>query len=176
MNPPYSYDGPSVYGYETDGLRRVASISVHTSPLANLGGKDAGGMNVYVRELSCHVAALGLPVDIFTRRTSSETPEIQTICENVNLVTISAGPPEPVDKNALHALLPSIAEGDGPLRAKSGRSLRRRSCPLLALRTHRGAPAEVLEYAVFTDVPHHRPHEKSRLPRDRAGNTVAGEQ
>ena len=64
-----SYAGPSVFGYETDHLRRVASISVHTSPLATLGGKDAGGMNVYVRELSCHTAELGLPVDVFTRRT-----------------------------------------------------------------------------------------------------------
>jgi D-inositol-3-phosphate glycosyltransferase len=106
----YDYPGPSVFGYETDNLRRVASISVHTSPLASLGGKDAGGMNVYVRELSCHVAARGLPVDIFTRRTSPDTPEVQTICEGVNLVTISAGPPEPLDKNILPALLPEFAE------------------------------------------------------------------
>ncbi len=110
MNSLYPYSGPSVFGYETDGLRRVASISVHTSPLANLGGKDAGGMNVYVRELSCHVAELGLPVDVFTRRTSPDTPEIQTICDNVNLISIDAGPPEPVDKNALHTLLPAFAE------------------------------------------------------------------
>ena len=110
MNSQYPYLGPSVHGYETDGLRRVASISVHTSPLANLGGKDAGGMNVYVRELSCHVADLGLPVDIFTRRTSPDTPEIQTICPNVNVISIEAGPPAPVDKNALHTFLPVFAE------------------------------------------------------------------
>ncbi|MGD9713115.1 MAG: glycosyltransferase [Thermomicrobiales bacterium] len=110
MTSSYPYLGPSVFGYETDGLRRVASISVHTSPLANLGGKDAGGMNVYIRELSCHVAELGLPVDIFTRRTSSETPEIQSICENVNVISIAAGPPEPVDKNSLRNLLPEFAE------------------------------------------------------------------
>src|SRR5205814_2212376 len=59
---PHHYGGPSVYGYETDRpLRRAASICVHTSPLATLGGQDAGGMNVYVRELACHVARLGLP-------------------------------------------------------------------------------------------------------------------
>lgn len=110
MTEPYTYPGPSVFGYETDGLRRVALISVHTSPLANLGGKDAGGMNVYVRELACHVAAQGLPVDIFTRRTSPDTPEVQTICENVNLISITAGPSAPVDKNELHTFLPAFAE------------------------------------------------------------------
>ncbi len=105
-----SYAGPSVFGYETDHLRRVASISVHTSPLATLGGKDAGGMNVYVRELSCHTAELGLPVDVFTRRTDLTTPEIVEICPGVNLISISAGPPTPLDKNQLFELLPEFAE------------------------------------------------------------------
>ncbi len=105
-----SYAGPSVFGYETDNLRRVASVSVHTSPLATLGGKDAGGMNVYVRELSCHMSELGLPVDVFTRRTDPHTPEIMEICEGVNLISIDAGPPEPVDKNQLFDLLPEFAE------------------------------------------------------------------
>lgn len=105
-----SYTGPSVFGYETDHLRRVASISVHTSPLATLGGKDAGGMNVYVRELSCHMARLGLPVDVFTRRTDPSTPEVTEICDGVNLITITAGPPEPVDKNQLFEFLPEFAE------------------------------------------------------------------
>ncbi|HET9660529.1 MAG TPA: glycosyltransferase [Thermomicrobiales bacterium] len=105
-----SYAGPSVFGYETDHLRRVASISVHTSPLATLGGKDAGGMNVYVRELSCHTAHLDLPVDVFTRRTDPETPEVVEICEGVNLISICAGPPTPLDKNLLFDLLPEFAE------------------------------------------------------------------
>jgi D-inositol-3-phosphate glycosyltransferase len=105
-----SYAGPSVFGYETDHLRRVASISVHTSPLATLGGKDAGGMNVYVRELSCHTAQLGLPVDVFTRRTDPNTPEVIEVCEGVNLISISAGPPAPLDKNLLFDVLPEFAE------------------------------------------------------------------
>lgn len=105
-----SYAGPAVFGYETDHPRRVAAISVHTSPLATLGGKDAGGMNVYVRELSCHTAELGLPVDIFTRRTDPHSPEVVEICEGVNLIYVDAGPPEPVDKNQLFELLPEFAE------------------------------------------------------------------
>jgi len=105
------YGGPSVFGYETDApLSRVAGISVHTSPLATLGGKDAGGMNVYVRELACHLAALGLPVDLFTRRTSPDTPETVTICPNVNVIAITAGPPEPLPKTELFPLLPEFAE------------------------------------------------------------------
>ncbi len=110
LTTPEGYPGPSLFGYETDSLRRVASISVHTSPLATLGGKDAGGMNVYVRELSCHVAKQGLPVDVFTRRTSPHSPEVETICEGVNLVNITAGPAARVDKNSLYELLPEFAE------------------------------------------------------------------
>lgn len=91
--PVSNYEGPSVFGYETDVLNRVAAISVHSSPLANLGSTDAGGMNVYVRELSCHIAATGLPVDVFTRRTDPETPEIQTPCDGVRVISITACPP-----------------------------------------------------------------------------------
>jgi D-inositol-3-phosphate glycosyltransferase len=105
------YAGPSVFGFETDmPLRRAAQISVHTSPLATLGGKDAGGMNVYVRELSCNLAKLGLPVDVFTRRTDPTTPEVREICPGVNLVTITAGPAEPIGKNELFPFLPEFAE------------------------------------------------------------------
>lgn len=103
------YGGPAVFGYETDSLRRAAMISVHTSPLATLGGKDAGGMNVYVRELACHIARLGLPVDIYTRRTSPTTPEVQQICPGVNVITITAGPAAPVDKNQLLQYMPEFA-------------------------------------------------------------------
>lgn len=106
----FDYAGPSVFGYETDHLRRVASISVHTSPLATLGGKDAGGMNVYVRELSCHTARLGLPVDVFTRRKDADAPECIEICDGVNVVNINAGPLEPVDKSQLFQFLPEFAE------------------------------------------------------------------
>ncbi len=104
------YGGPAVFGYETDlPLRRAAQISVHTSPLATLGGKDAGGMNVYIRELACNVARLGVPVDVFTRRTSPDTPEVVSPCEGVNVVAITAGPPAPLDKNDLFRFLPEFA-------------------------------------------------------------------
>jgi D-inositol-3-phosphate glycosyltransferase len=109
VTTPHGYVGPSVFGYETDALRRAALVSVHTSPLATLGGKDTGGMNVYVRELSCNLAQLGLPIDIFTRRTSPKAPEVEPICDGVNLVKITAGPTEPINKNEIFEYLPEFA-------------------------------------------------------------------
>ena len=55
-------------------IGRVAMISVHTSPLARLGEKDAGGLNVYVRQLSRQLGRLGVAVDVFTRRTDPNMP------------------------------------------------------------------------------------------------------
>ena len=105
------YSGPAVFGYDTDTpLRRAAQISVHTSPLATLGGKDAGGMNVYIRELATHLAAQGLPVDIFTRRTYPDTPEVREIVPGVNVVAIAAGPAADISKNDLFPYLPEFAE------------------------------------------------------------------
>lgn len=105
-----NYAGPRVFGFETDmPLRRAAQISVHTSPLATLGGKDAGGMNVYIAELATNLARLDLPVDIFTRRTDPGTPEIQEMVPGVNVIAITAGPAAPLDKNDLFRHLPEFA-------------------------------------------------------------------
>ena len=74
------------------GLKRIAFISVHTSPLAPMGGKKTGGMNVYIRELSQELGKQGYQIDIFTRRTSHDEPEVDYgIGENVRLIYLSAG-------------------------------------------------------------------------------------
>ncbi len=109
MNP-YGYEGPSIFGYETDApLRRAAFICVHTSPLAALGQKDAGGMNVYVRDLACQLARLGLEVDIFTRRSDPHSPELTLLCPGVRIINVTAGPAEPIDKNEIFPFLPDFA-------------------------------------------------------------------
>lgn len=90
-------------------VQRVAMISVHTSPLAILGGRDAGGLNVYVRELARQLDASRVNVDIFTRRYDSNTPEIVQIGERVRVISIDAGPPETVSKDDLFCLLPEFA-------------------------------------------------------------------
>src|SRR3954468_22351034 len=67
-------------------------------------------MNVYIRELACHLALQGLPVDIFTRRTDPSTPEVREFFPGVNVIAITAGPPEPISKHDLFPLLPEFAE------------------------------------------------------------------
>ena len=57
-------------------VRRVAMLSVHTSPLEPPGGGDAGGMNVYVVETAKRLADAGVAVEIFTRATSSDQPPV----------------------------------------------------------------------------------------------------
>ena len=87
---------------------RVAMFSLHTSPIAQLGRtRDAGGMNVYIRELSRELGRGGMYVDIFTRRSHPDTPTIQPLSERVRLITITAGPIEPLPPSALH---PYVAE------------------------------------------------------------------
>lgn len=84
-------------------------ISVHTSPLAILGGKDAGGLNVYVRELARQLDTSRVSVDIFTRRFDEDTPEIVALTDRVRVISIEAGPPEDVSKDDLFCLLPEFA-------------------------------------------------------------------
>ena len=55
---------------------RIAMLSVHTSPLAMLGGKKTGGMNVYVRDLSAELGRMGLTVDVFTRSQDDCVPRV----------------------------------------------------------------------------------------------------
>ena len=57
-------------------MGRIAMVSLHTSPLDQPGTGDAGGMNVYVIELSRRLAAQGIAVDVFTRATSSSLPQV----------------------------------------------------------------------------------------------------
>ena len=88
--------------------RRIAVISAHTSPLAALGGRETGGMNVYVRELSRELGARGYTVDVFTRRASEEAPDTQPFGPNARVINITAGPPATIEKQEIAALLPEF--------------------------------------------------------------------
>ncbi|WP_231851714.1 D-inositol-3-phosphate glycosyltransferase [Modestobacter italicus] len=83
--------------------RRVATLSVHTSPLEQPGAGDAGGMNVYVVEVSRRLAARGIAVDVFTRATSSEQPPVVEMAPGVTVRHVSAGPFEGLGKQELPA-------------------------------------------------------------------------
>jgi len=89
---------------------RVAMISVHTSPLATLGGKEAGGMNVYVRDLSRELALRGMAVDVFTRQQSADVPMVREFAPNARVIHLPAGPPAPYDKHKLFQHLPGFTQ------------------------------------------------------------------
>jgi D-inositol-3-phosphate glycosyltransferase len=85
--------------------RRVATLSVHTSPLDQPGAGDAGGMNVYIVEASRRLAARGVEVDIFTRATSSDLPPAVEMSPGVTVRHVNAGPFEELGKEELPAQL-----------------------------------------------------------------------
>jgi D-inositol-3-phosphate glycosyltransferase len=80
---------------------RVAMISLHTSPLDQPGTGDAGGMNVYVIELSRRLARQGIAVDIFTRATSSRLAPVVEAGDGVSVRHVPAGPFEGLAKDDL---------------------------------------------------------------------------
>lgn len=81
--------------------RRVATLSVHTSPLEQPGGGDAGGMNVYILETARRLADSGVRVEIFTRATSSELPRMVMVEPGVIVRHVMAGPYEGLSKQDL---------------------------------------------------------------------------
>src|SRR5690348_3586892 len=93
----------------TPDLKRVAMLSVHTSPLEKPGAGDAGGMNVYVVELSRRLGELGTQVEIFTRATSGTQPLVTEMAPGILVRHVIAGPFEGLSKNDLPAQLCTFA-------------------------------------------------------------------
>ena len=91
--------------------RRVAMVTVHTSPLDQPGTGDAGGMNVYVVELARRLAALGVEVDVITRATSSDLAPVVELDPGVNVRHVTAGPFEGLAKEDLPAQLCAFTSG-----------------------------------------------------------------
>lgn len=86
-------------------------LSVHTSPLAQPGTGDAGGMNVYVLQSALHLARRGVAVEIFTRATSSADPPVFHVAPGVLVRNVVAGPFEGLDKNDLPTQLCAFTAG-----------------------------------------------------------------
>lgn len=89
-------------------LTRIAFLSEHASPVALLGGEDAGGQNVYVDEVSRNLAKLGYAVDVFTRRDASDAPEIITWAPHVRIINLTAGPTTFLAKDKLWEFMPAF--------------------------------------------------------------------
>ncbi len=92
-------------------MRRLAVLSLHTSPLAQPGTGDGGGMNVYVRELSSALARAGVVCDVFTRAWDDELPVTVNIEPGLRVHHVSAGPPRPMAKEALPGVIEEFADG-----------------------------------------------------------------
>ncbi len=90
---------PTFSPFERPPLR-VAMLSYHTCPLAMLGGKKTGGMNVYVRDLSRALAKLGIVVDVFTRSQDDCAPRVvHDLGPGARVMHIPAGPERPIPVN-----------------------------------------------------------------------------
>ncbi|ACU40554.1 D-inositol-3-phosphate glycosyltransferase [Actinosynnema pretiosum subsp. pretiosum] len=92
-------------------MKRVAVLSVHTSPLEQPGTGDAGGMNVYVVQTATAMARRGVEVEIFTRATSSELPPVAELAPGVKVRHVVAGPFSGLEKEELPGQLCAFTAG-----------------------------------------------------------------
>lgn len=93
-------------------VKRIAMLSVHTCPLATLGGKKTGGMNVYVRDLSRELGRQGIKVDVFTRSQNDCEPLIRhDLGFGGRVIHIPAGPEKPMPVAMIEAYLDEFTQG-----------------------------------------------------------------
>ncbi|HEX4082260.1 MAG TPA: glycosyltransferase [Acidimicrobiales bacterium] len=101
-------------------MRRLAVLSLHTSPLAQPGTGDGGGMNVYVRELAAALARTGVSCDVFTRAQSRALPSVVEVEPGLRVHHVAAGQRAPMAKEALPAVVDEFTAG--VLERMTGRS------------------------------------------------------
>jgi len=89
--------------------RRIATLMVHTSPLDQAGTGDAGGMNIYVIEAAQNMAAMGVKVDIFTRRTDADIADVVEVSPGVRVIQLNVGPISGVTKEQLPTFIPALS-------------------------------------------------------------------
>lgn len=98
--------------FDTDRpIRRVGLVSMHTSPLAQPGDGDAGGLNTYVIQTARQLAARGVEVEILTRATRSDQPAATPLSPGVLVRHVQAGPFDALDKRDLPGQLCTFAAG-----------------------------------------------------------------
>ncbi|HWN90092.1 MAG TPA: glycosyltransferase, partial [Verrucomicrobiae bacterium] len=89
----------------------MAVLSVHTCPLAALGGKETGGMNVYVRETARELGRMGVAVDVFTRSQNPSIPRVAELGNGARVIHLPAGPQAPIGRATIHQHLGEFVEG-----------------------------------------------------------------
>lgn len=101
-----------LWRWEIMSLQRIAMLSVHTCPLATLGGKETGGMNVYVRDLSREFSRRGIFVDVYTRSQDPNVPMVtNALGHRGRVIHLPAGPEAPYDKNLVFDHLDEFIDG-----------------------------------------------------------------
>ncbi len=99
---------------------RIAVLSVHTCPLAALGGKETGGMNVYVREVSRELGRMGIEVDVFTRSQNPAIPRAVSLGPGARVIHLPAGPEAPIPREAVYDHLDGFVGALDAWRAAQG--------------------------------------------------------
>ncbi len=92
-------------------MRRLAVLSLHTSPLAQPGTGDGGGMNVYVRELTSALARSDVACDVFTRAWSVDLPPVVDVEPGLRVHHVQAGPLAVLPKESLPAVVEEFTAG-----------------------------------------------------------------
>lgn len=90
--------------------QRVALVSVHGDPAIEIGKEEAGGQNVYVRQVGEALAKRGWQVDMFTRKVSPEQATIVKHATNCRTIRLTAGPEEFVPRDNIFAYLPEFVQ------------------------------------------------------------------
>lgn len=100
-------------------MPRIAMISEHASPLANLGGTDSGGQNTYVDQVSRELSALGFEVDVYTR---ADRPDAAPCLwqAGVRIIPVPAGPPSPIPKDEIWPQIDQFLEATDRLARQYG--------------------------------------------------------
>ena len=147
-------------------MYRVAMLSMHGCPVSRLGGKDTGGMNVYVLQIARELGARGHSVDVYTRTHDPDDPQVVHLGDNARVIHLSAGPFDEAKESParLHTRVPATAGG---VPRGRGADVRRRAFPLLALGPGGAVSRGVLGRAPYHDVPH-AGQEEAAGPRGRA--------
>lgn len=100
----------------------ISFISIHGDPLAPLGGPHHGGQNVYVKELSRYLGALGLKIDVYSRRENPDQNDQEKYSRGTQVIRIPVGPPDSVQKENILGMLKDIASWIPAHQIKSGKN------------------------------------------------------
>ena len=147
-------------------MQRVAMLSVHTSPLAQPGSGDGGGMNVYVHALASALARAGVGVDVLTRAEHPEQPPVVVVEPGFRVLHVDGrARARPVPLHVLPELVGAVHRRRARVRSSSAARLRRAARELLGV--GRGRPPA--EARARPAARHHVPHARPREGRGRPG-------